>query len=971
MRTKTKPGRRTFFSNVDELKYVLSRSDTPMKLEALVTHFRQVLASAGLSDEIIESEYILPVLHSHPFFQETPEGWKLHYPSLEEHQYARLILREKMVYMKEGELVELLSQKLSLPKKRVFFFPQKDPAFVETELPFLPNEKMLGLREFILVHEDAYQILAREERALTEKEILTRIRNQGKYPEGKILVLMLEHDPRFQMEKKKWRLKEKIEEQATLPRAAWEVEEGIREKVQNVLEALQEWNEKESSITVAELIRRRLKKGVEAIQGTVFYRILTDYIREREEKGELVRVRGFGESSLLNVAWHSRKFLEETLPELPDRALPFAVGEYELLKDKGLDEEEVALLGEKILYYLDGDFREDEDPPSETCLVLTHTEIMTGVVWVPKAVLTQLARWWKIPESEVIGRGAIAEIQVHLPGGITAPAFLHFGYSLLMGLEDWVMQRDKGEVFSLSDAGAYQLEMKKVADFSMEEFTDEEMMTLEKLAKQAGQISLKEAVQQVLQAYPQGLATMSLYYRVNFVKRVRRRHLFSLLSRYYCFQKKNGKWRYLAERKDWGERKAALAYSEDIHFRRYVVALFSDARKNLFLEESPPYLLAPPQTYPLQPGDYLLVYSGADRGIVADGFVDRVLAEKGYTLLHATRWQFPVSWRRQVVDSREKIHFLNWEELTEILHKYDSIFYEQVWKKYMVREFAESVVTPIRFVQELKDAVQKLEKLLEEPTPGFIALKSLSMELSRDFTYENFQALLGEKYYSRPEIVDLTSREAEQIYKTCPVSPSEKILWFPSGDGKWPIFYLEEIKKALKNAGYEVVEEGIQIFPSEQPVTLAWERVIPDARKREKVRGREESITVEEVLSVLLPNNITLVEERELQYYIGLLNFRLKRYDTLNPLLVRLADFQRQALKMGLFYDKIFCDCRGVPAKNIRNYLHLAFSLCSPAGTVWILSQERLKWEEIIQEFTLSEKLFFYQAERHRSRAEM
>ncbi|MFN4183113.1 MAG: hypothetical protein ACK4G3_07930, partial [bacterium] len=315
------------------------------------------------------------------------------------------------------------------------------------------------------------------------------------------------------------------------------------------------------------------------------------------------------------------------------------------------------------------------------------------------------------------------------------------------------------------------------------------------------------------------------------------------------------------------------------------------------------------------------------------------------------------------VDSREKIHFLHWEELKGILQKYDEIYYEQVWRKYMVREFVEPVWTPIRFVQELKDAVQRLEKLLEEPATGFIALKSLSMELSRDLTYENFQALLGEKYYSRPEIVDLTPREAEQIYRSCPVSPSEKILWFPSGDGKWPIFYLEEMKKMLKNSGYEVTEEGIQISPKEEPVTLAWEKVIPDVKKREKVRAREESITVEEVFSVLLPNNVTLVEERELQYYIGLLNFRLKRYDTLNPRLVHLADFQKQALKMGLFYDKIFCDCRGFPAKTIRNYLHLAHSLCSPAGTVWILSQERLKWEEILQEFTLSEKLFLYLSE--------
>ncbi|MFN4182234.1 MAG: hypothetical protein ACK4G3_03395, partial [bacterium] len=688
MRTKTKLSHKIFFSSVDELKDVLSQSDTPMKLEALVAHFRKALASRGLSEDINISEYVLPVLHSHPFFQETPEGWKLHYPSLDEHQYARLILREKMVYMKEEELRELLAQKLSLPKKRVFFFPQKDPAFVETELPFLPNVKMLGLQEFILVHEDAYQILSREERPLTEKEILTRIRNKGKYPEGKILVLMLEYDPRFQMEKKKWRLKEKIEEQATLPRPVWEVEEEVREKVRKALElALQQWNERENSITIGELIRRILKKEPEDIQGSLYYRILSDFVREMEERGKLVRVKGFGETSPLKVSWHSREFLEEAIPEVPERSLPFAIQEYELLKDKGLDEEGIALLGDKILYFLDGDFREDEDPPSEICLVLTHTEIMTGVVWVPRVVRAQLCKWWKIPESEVSSRGALAEIQVHLPEGITATAFLHFGYSLLLGLEDWVMQRDKGEVFSLSDAGEYQLTLAKMADFPMEEFTDEEMMTLEKLAEQASRITLKEAVQQVLQAYPQGLGTMSLYYRVNFVKRVRRRHLLSLLSRYYCFQKKNERWRYLSERKDWGERKAALAYSEDIHFRRYVVALFSDARKNLFLEEEPPYILAPPHIYPLQPGDYLLVYSGADRAIVGDGFVAGILADKGYTLRYASRWQFPVPWRRQVVDSREKIHFLHWEELKGILQKYDEIYYEQVWRKYMVREF--------------------------------------------------------------------------------------------------------------------------------------------------------------------------------------------------------------------------------------------------------------------------------------------
>lgn len=937
-----RPLRKTFFSNLDALKEILGK-ESPLPLKEIISRIQKKYLPDE-SEEEIRNYFVLPVLNGQNFFNHLEnEEWSLDYKKLPEHQCALKILRAEGKVIPSRVLRERIAESLRLPLKRVFFFPEKDPeTFKKFSFPLKVEEGECWVpRDWRLINDEAVEILKREKTPLNTREIEEKVRAHYKLTEP-ILIFEPRWDDRFEAHKRKWVLREEREAVIEKKATSWVVEVTLKEKVIQALEeVLERMKHRPQPFSLNDLTQSLLGKEAQSVKDTLYFSLLKECLQAKEAQGKLVRVRGHRETFSLRAAWR----LSETIPPavftLPIREESFEPKPFEILSDRGLDPEMVAILKNPYDYFYDGDYEEHQFPPSGFCIFITYHEMLTGIVALSapgKAFLKkELGLFFEGSSGErphSPETGPVAEVEVRIPDGTNLNIFIHLGTGLVFGLEDFISRySEPGACYRVEVTGSYQLTLTPEVTPTLSEIpiiTGEEIERLDEMIPLLPELSLFQVVVEILSQYKEGLTVMDLYHRVQYLRRTSRRHLFSLLCQHYAFQKKDQKWKIMPERLAWEKKKSLL-----VHAREFLASQsfsFSFAGPKIPLREKEDgwtLTLRGIKTLP-RPRDYILLFSRHDSAYVGSFFASAVHRINDAEVIIETPalelWEVKVPLEKdwKVGLERTSLYPLRTTMLSKLLETFDRLSYAYWVKKTLTRSFRFVEMTPA-LTQKSKDEIQELKGYLEEEQSPFLALKGISWQLQMTPTYEEFNKILEEKHYSRGERTRLKPWEMQEAVLSLELSFPQRLLFFPLGEGEWALSILEDFKKQLIEGGYGVEEEGVKFFLAGQEEILPWEKIVSDRRRVEKIRMREDDLNTDEALNALLERYTLGVEPRRSLFLIASLSLRFKGFGSLPLMNKRVEDFLRdspgpdEVERNG--FDRIIGDLRNLSHKEVRSIL--------------------------------------------------
>lgn len=958
-----------FVSNLDALKEIIGARPEGIELERIVEEMQKKYFPDKSPQEITTS-LVQPVLGNRRLFEVADGKYHLAYSNLPEHRAARDILDEQKRLIPFKELRELIGKRLKQPLKRVFFFPERDPTFKQIELSAdgVINAYWVPL-QWRVINDDAFELLRREKSVLSEKEVEEKVRLlEGET--GDVFVFDPEHDPRFERQKKRWGVKGDAAAPPPGKESTWVVAETLKEKVAASLEsALLNMAGEARPISLHYLSHQIVGKNVEEIRDTLYFTILYELLRQKEHKGELVLVRGDVSTVNPHLAWRLPQDIPHGVYSVPPRTIPFEPAPYELLTDRGLDPDFVEQLSDPQYYFCDGDFSETQFPPSGSSLVITYNELMTGIVLLGAPVKATLRKEMGLSfDVPAAGAHSVVELEVRTPGGNTHDCFVNLKTGLLFGLEDWISgSTEPGTVLRLRVAAPYVLTLEQAGLLEVPVLADEEFERLSALVEQAGRIALRMLVIQLLSAAKDGMMPLDLFHRVNFVHKAGRRHVYSLLCSSYAFQKKDSRWKFLPERLEWGERRLPLAYSRDFAAHRAFAYSFAGTRPPLREKDGRRYLVSKSDKAIARARDFLFLFSRGEGAFTADCVVQSVDRKKeGEEWLEVPRferWGFPVAPDKSSLELYSRavdLISLRSGDVEAILQQYDRLFYVQTLKKSVIREFKAAVLPP-SLSQKAKDEIKELEGYLEEDKGTFSVLKGMSWQLQMTPTFEEFQKILEEKFYSRGELVRLKPWELQQAMEKIRPSLPRRILCLPLGDGESAVALLEEIKKLLNEGGYSPEEDGVRFFVEGSEIAVPWERVLSDRRRADKIRSREDHLSLDEALAGALPEFFTCVEPRRDLFLIASLNLRFKAFHNLRLVFKPLDEFFREAVKPDELnakgYDLVVGDLRNLPARDLHTLLNILPSALKENGKSWFFSGPLPKASPLSVEIDFSDSL--------------
>lgn len=931
--------RAEFFSNLDALKEIFMEASTALTIGDLVAFFKNRYFSDE-SDETIESLYLLPVLRGQKsLFYETAEGWHMNYEALPEHRAAIEVLSEARRPMTLKELRSEVAKRLKIPVKRVYLMPTRAPGLFKTLKLEGEDDPRWMLVTWEIANDLVAEMLEDAGREITRKEIDDRLKRREAKTD-RIYIFAPEGDTRFVPRGKGWALERDAQagSRAGL-RPGWRFEKDMYERIrQEIPDVIRNFAGTPRPFTISDITESRLKQAAEEVNKTLYFGLLIKVIGELEEQGRIVRVRGQKPDE---AAW---RLNEDVLPEVYSRpvySVPFPAEPFEILTDEGLDTTLRPLLSDPIYYFFDGDFSESAFPPGGMNLIITPNAIETGSIALSPPLQGYLMKEMGIPfgASGETATQSIVEIVVKPPSSRTPElsCFINTHTAILWGLGPWLEYEGvPGEVFSVQVDGPFTLSLTPVPEVHIPTLSDETLMLLLELREKAESLSLMQVVAKILSEEKDGLDGTELFHRVSFVRRVTRRHLFSLLSSHYAFRHREGKWRYVSERADWGRRIISMAFSREFRGRRAYLLATPTPRNPVETTPEGMYVNLPPTRAHLNENTIIVLYSRGNQAyyglLVLAGPPVKGQAPVKLTRLSDTLVPADVE-PPEIAGKSASISLLSRERLIEILSAFDRIYYQTELRKTTVRPFQVDTLRPV-LTQKVKDHIRRLEEILEGEQTTFLALKGISIQLQANPTYEELQKILEEKYYSRGIGTRIGEANLKRIQELNLVRLPARILVAPAGEGEFLKYLLDRFWEDLKAGGFAPEEDVVQVFAGDTELSLQWDDLIKDRRRYEQIRQREENVRLSEAVQAIAEKRLFVVEAKEVPYLITSLGLHLLGYPEV-PLVQSPAD---QLLKQApqnpaaTGYDIVLGDIRARPPKEARAWLSVASAYKKPSG---------------------------------------
>ncbi|MHA2620773.1 MAG: hypothetical protein V2G42_03455 [bacterium JZ-2024 1] len=936
-----------FFSNLDALKEIFSDAIKPLTLSELVTTFKDRYLP-DVSEETIENAYILPVLRGQKnIFYETAEGWNMNYEALPEHEVAIEVLNQKRAPMSLKELRSEVARKMKLPVRRVYLMPHRARGLFKPWQNPHSEEQQWMLVTWEIANDIVYEMLQGAGREMSRKEIEDRLRKRDTRGE-RIYVFVPEGDTRFIEYRKGWALAQDAQEiESQGSRApSWAVETNIRKKIRQDLPAvIQSFAGAPRPFSLDDITENLLKQPAEEVKKTFYFRLLLEGILELEGKGEIVRVRG---TDPMDSAWRLTADVPPEVYSRPIHSIPFPTGPFEILSDEGLDPTLRPLLADHTYYFLDGDFSESAFPPGGMLLIITSNSIDTGSIALSPPLQGYLAKEMGIPfgVSSEKRPSPLVEILVRPPSSRVPElsCLINTETGILWGLGPWLEYEGvPGEGFHVQVDGRYTLSLTPVPEVLVPSLSDETLTLLLDLRDRATNLTLFEVVSQILANESAGLDGKELFHRVSFIRRVTRRHLYSLLSSHYAFSHREGNWRYIPERADWKTRLSSYAYAREFRGRRAFLLAQPTPRNPVESTPDGNFISLPPSRASLSENSFIILYSRANQAYY--GFV--ILAgppSKSLAPVKLVRlWDFLVSSPTEPPEISPKptsLSTLSRERLLEILNAYDRIYYQTQLRKTTVRPFQMDSLHPV-ISQKVKDHIKRLEEILEGEQTTFLALRGISIQLQANPTYDELQKILEEKYYSRGLGTRIGETTLQRIRDLNLVRLPARVLVAPSGEGEFLRFLLDSLTEDLKSGGFAPEEDHIQIFAADLELTLRWSDIVKDRRRFDRIRQREDAVRLSEVAQAIAELKLMVVEPREIPFLVTSIGLSLLGYPEVRVLQggpdLLLKDAPPNPADDG--YDAVFGDLRGRPPKEARLWFLTASALKKPtARAVFVAS---------------------------------
>ncbi len=854
----TKAKRRTFFSNLEAIKEILAVVEKPMSEEEIARALQENYLP-DLPLEVVLEDYVQPLLAAeHTLFERTPEGYRARLENYPEHRWAREVLEEEMRPLSEKELRKRVARRKGLPVKFVRLYLEKLPDLfravdITTEKK---RERYWLLRHWEIANDRVYQMLRAVGRPFTENEIKERLRQQSE--EDRELVFFPEADDRFQQDAHKWKLRERVTEREP-EGAPWAVEEKTREKVARLLpKVLEAYRGSKEPLTLDFLIRHTPGAQAKDIgPDTLFFAILLSEVQKLEQKGLLIRVRPGPDPE--HLAWRLKEEIPPEVYTVPETLQEFQPEVYEILTDAGLAPDLRKLLQDEVYYFYDGDFAETAFPPGGVRLLVTSNAIETGALYLSPPVRGFLAKQLDIrfgEESPIL----LHEVAVLPEGGEVIHCWINTRTFLLWGLGPWLSYNvAPGQAFHLSVDEEKRLHLEPAGEASPQILPDEAYEKLFELRERKDLQSLRAVLEELLEDVRTGLRGQEILDRVTFIRRVSRRHLFSVLSAYFAFRSDGELWRLARDRKDWGRKPSSLAYARDLRGRSAYIVLASQSTVQVGHELRWEWDRGLPE---LQEFDLLLFYAPKARNLFAAGVVKEA-HEKEVRFHWFQRWEDTPEYPLPDETKEVRKHFLTLEYpvLVSWLADWEKALVRTWKKKKMLRQFVFTELKPV-MSQRVQDDLEALNTLWRGAEAGLLDLQGIHVRIQTNPTFEEFQRILEEHFYSRGKSVRLDRKAFLDALHEMGFRFPCPLLGLPAGDADWLYGILLDFHEQLREAGYAVQEEAFHLFLGEEEKVFPLESLFPEPEERERLKEGQE-LTSADFLRRAAVRFVTLADWRD------------------------------------------------------------------------------------------------------------
>ena len=899
--------------------------------------------SIGLKAKVFVDRYALKFLENCPFVRKENNDWHLIAKNLKAHKLAKEILEEGGDFILEQKLRSMVAKKLNQKVGDTKLYLEIDDDFANTE--FLNSDyqvgrgRIWGLSNWWLINNMAIEVI-KSEGPLKEKQLLMRVAEKEMLAENKIPIFSPNIDKRLLSESGNlWDVVKPKKKSLDSPKTG-RLEIKIREEITKKIERILENQESKKSFSREE-ITTTLIGSAKGSRSSHYGEMLDEILSGFEQDETITKVR----FEPKNPSW----IKSESLPKINIKKLsgimPLAYLESSLLGDDIFDEALYKNLANPALYWLDGDFSEKGFPEVEPLLILTFNDFVNDEVNYVSQPLSNAI------QGSLLGAGEWGEFTLETPNGDSLSVLINFKNQTLSGLGDWINGNAKpGDVYGFEYLGSSRFRLAKTKEIKNPILEDDELEKLLKLQEGKG-LKIKDLIIEVLKDNVSGLTFSGIFNRIMFAQRISRRALMSELTRFYCFDSKDERWKYYPKREEFGEKFSTSAFPIlGVETQCWAIRETINPLKGDSLNLNNPSIKTNDLFAVINEKNELTnvfrVSKTKGKFIVKDSTIFEPILLEGFTLPQG---------KLKII---ENSLFCDMNEIAE-KKLLDSEVYAGIKKAFT--EFEAEVTVN----QEITSSLEDLEGLLEDPGSAS-PFGGLAWQLQQKFNWKEFQKVLDAKIYSQEHENRLDVEKFSQWLTKRPVAWDSRSIIYPSGHGELTTAILEAIILIMKNADYMITDQSLNIRTSlGKDFVFDWEKLISDKKRIENIVNSEASFQLVEFLAGWFRRIVDIVEPRKLENIVTKLSFSLKGIGSVELDSRDLPEFMKgqkdslQSSSLGaekhIRYSSLFADFRGFSKAKIKKTLSLISSNISEGGLVVVVSSEDQKIQ--LKEGVLEEQL--------------
>lgn len=906
----------------------IAKAGTVKDLENSFSKYEDAI---GLDAKLFVKRYAMKFLSHCSFIKEWDDGWVLIPQNLKAHQLAKEILEENGSFMLESKIRSQVAKKLGQKVSETRLYLDIDDDFSLTE--GLRQEDQIGrgsiwgLCEWVLINNLA-KTLIESRGPMKEKRIISMLLEDDLVTQEKKPVFCPQIDKRFIAESGNlWDVGRAKKKTLQAPKTG-ALEIKIREEITNKVERLLENQASDKSFSKEE-ITTALIGSAKSSRSSHYQDMLDEILSGFEKSKKITKVR----FELKNPYW----IKSESLPKIDiaklDLLFPVAYPEHKLLGDDIFNENLFANLSDPALYWLDGDFSEKGFPEVEPLFILTFNDFVNDELnYVSQPLVNAI-------QASLIASNEWGEFVLQTPDKQELSILINFKHQIISGMASWVNgHAQPGDVYNFEYLGSSTFRLVKNKEIKNPSLDDDELERLLSLQEKR-KLTFKNLIIEVLKHHPGGLTFSGIFNRLMFIRRISRRSLMSELTKFFCFDCKDEKWKYYEKRSELGEKFSASSFP--------ITGI--DTNCWVLHEDMKP-----------EAGDSLnMVYGRAahnDLFCIVDSNNQLTsvfrLAVKGKkcTIQDITNcepmplnnFEIPKAGLKQVENS--VFCDIN-EELERVI--LDSEVYAGIKQAFATFEPNPSVN------QEVTRSLEELEGLLED-SGSVSPFGGLAWQLQQKFTWQEFQKVLDSKIYSQEHEDRLDAGKFSSWLAKRPISWDAESIIYPAGHGELSTSILEALVSVMQNADYTIEEDSLNIRTGlNSDFVFEWNKLLSDQRRIKKIVDMEDSFELVEFLSGWFRRIAKIIEPRKLESVINKLSFHLKGIGSVDISDKDLPEFLKKAKStsggLGLSEEKqtksatLFADFRGFSKAKIKKTLSLAPAILVDGGLLVIVSFESQK----------------------------